>query len=354
MNNKIIPILIPSYEPDERLIALLEDEYFKEQFIVLVDDGSGSGYADTFDRAADLIEGHGVLMHHEVNMGKGAALKTGFKWILENMPECPGCITADSDGQHSQPSIELVKAALVENPSHLIMGVRDLSGDEVPFKSKLGNNLILFLMRVFGGVKGTDVQTGLRGIPIDFMPLLLELNGNRFEYEIEMLLAAKKKFPTTEVTIETIYDSKENHQTHYSPIRDSARIGWILFRHFVGFMISSLSSSLVDIILFSLFSHLLKTDDGVLYVTVSAVIARIISASYNYTVNYKLVFKSREKVSTSLAKYAATAVVIMALSATFTTLGAKYLVMVPTVITKIMVDVVLFLLSYNIQKKLVF
>ena len=350
-----IPIIIPAYEPDERMIALFEalsDQHMRP--VVLVDDGSGPAYRPTFDAASALMndEDGDVLLVHEVNRGKGAALKTAFSYVLDHWPDAPGVVTADSDGQHTPSCIERIRAALASNPTSLIMGVRTFDGDNVPWKSRMGNKIT---SRVFGALTGlyvSDTQTGLRGIPRDLMKKCLDLPGDRFEFETQMLTCAHGTTPIVEVPISTVYDSKENHQTHFNTVKDSWRIYRSLLRQPALYALSSLVSCGVDIGAFALLCPALRGVGG--YVAISTVVARLISATLNYTINSRIVFQSTRDDLVSVPRYAALAVTIMALSASLTTLGTIALPMAPEVLVKVVVDATLFVLSYVAQRQLVF
>ena len=360
----VIPVIIPAYEPDERLIALLED--FRIQGIrnvIIVNDGSGEAYTEVLDRAQAILQDlDGTYLVHEVNCGKGRALKTAFAWVLENDPEAPGVVTADSDGQHTVDCIRAVMQRLREQPQALVLGVRTFDGEDVPWKSAFGNKLTMKVLGYVSGVRVSDTQTGLRGIPRAFMHDLLDVPGERFEFETQMLLETSGRYPIEEVPIRTIYDSKENHQTHFNPLRDSVRIYRILGAKFIKYLFASLSSSVLDLILFAIFCRLLKgampTAPGPMnripYVAAATVLARILSATYNFTMNYKVVFQSEEKVGGSAAKYVALAVVQMLLSAVLVTGGTALLPALPEVVVKVVVDTVLFLVSYYVQRKYVF
>ena len=218
-----IPIVIPSYEPDERLIELLDnltDSGFED--ILIVDDGSGMEYRHIFDEAEKKFDCK-ILRHH-VNMGKGRALKDAFNYLLNNEKDMIGCITADSDGQHTARDIKKCMDIMILNKQSLVLGSRDFTDDNVPAKSMFGNQITRKIMKVLYGVDVSDTQTGLRGIPRDFMKVLVNVDGERFEFETNMLVATKKKCKIIEVPIETIYDSKDNHSTHFNPIKDSIRI----------------------------------------------------------------------------------------------------------------------------------
>lgn len=352
--NNRIPILIPAYEPDERLISLLESMPIEDNFLVLVDDGSGSDYDAIFDKSAELIGENGIVIRYEINQGKGYALKTGFKWMLDNLPHLVGTVTADSDGQHTISSINDVAVKLVECPKSLIMGCRQFKLDNVPVLSRIGNIPMITLMRYLGGVKVSDTQTGLRGIPAEFMEQLLEVKNNRFGFETDMLLMTTGNFPIEEIPIETIYDSKENHQTHYKPFKDSMVIIGILLRRFIKYVFSSLSSSIIDLCFFTLFCHLLRGSGDLRYITEATILARIISATYNYIINYKIVFKSKASKLESALKYIGLAVCVMIASSVFTTLGVKYIPVLPETVIKIVVDTILFLINYKVQQIFVY
>ncbi len=345
-----IPIIIPSYEPDEKLPALLKklkDTGFRN--IVLVNDGSGEAYIHYFEEAEAL---YGCLvLHHAVNQGKGRALKTAFNYCLQEFGQMPGAITADSDGQHSPECILACAQAMLVNPEALILGCRCFEGDEVPARSEFGNKCTRMVMKYLTGITVSDTQTGLRGIPAFFMQQLLMVKGERFEFETNMLLETKtRKIPIVEVPIRTIY-IEENKTSHFNPIRDSVKIYMI----FGKFLFSSLSSSVVDLALFSLFCFLLKDRQWgrITYVMVATVFARILSALYNYLLNLKVVFQSESSIGATLPRYALLAVIQMSLSAFL--VGELYpLFGGAEVLVKMPVDVVLFFLSFLIQREFVY
>lgn len=349
-----IPIVIPSYEPDERLINIIKDLHAaKFSPIILVNDGSGKEYDKYFNECLPLIElGGGTILIHESNLGKGRALKTAFSYIIDNIPDSLGCVTADSDGQHTVECIEKVKNALRKNPNNLILGSRNFDVEYIPWKSKYGNKLTKIVMGYSSGIWISDTQTGLRGIPISFMNELLKTKGDRFEFETNMLLKSKGKHPITEVEIKTIYDSKTNHKSHFHPIVDSFKIYVNLFKQFFSFLFTSLSSAIIDVLLFTLFIFLLKEKISA-YIAISTFVARIISATYNYLMNYFNVFKSEKQLSNSAIKYVLLAIIQMTLSAAIVT-GFAILCNIHESLIKIFVDTILFFISFKIQQKFIF
>lgn len=343
-----LPLIIPSLEPDEKLPALLAAlQKAGIRNIVLVDDGSGPAYRPIFDAA----EAAGcTVLRHAVNLGKGRALKTAFNHCLLTWPDAPGCVTADSDGQHTPECILRCMQALWEHPDHLVLGCRDFDAAGVPARSVFGNKCTRTIFRLLIGLAVTDTQTGLRAIPAEFMRRLLETKGERFEFESNMLIETKDAgLPLLEVPIETVY-LEENKSSHFHPIRDSLRVYSIFGR----FLFSSLSSSVVDLALFSLFCGLLRGVPGLGgYIILATVLARILSAVYNYLINYKVVFKSRAGHGRAGLRYALLAVAQMACSALlvnwlFGLLGGSEL------LVKIPVDVLLFFVSFQIQREFVY
>ena len=347
-----IPIIIPSLEPDERLLDFLSE--LKEanlDDIILVNDGSCDSYDEYFDIAQ---EKYGcTILRHAVNLGKGRALKTAFNYVLNRNAEAGikliGCITADSDGQHTPEAVQKCIAALYKQPDHLILGCRNFDDAGVPWKSQFGNKLTCLMFKIFVGLSVTDTQTGLRAIPEKFMREQLKTDGERFEYETNMLIEAKKmNVRITEIPIETIYDSKENHVTHFDPVKDSIKI----YKIFGKFIFSSLSSSIIDLILFSLFVWLFKPFT-IHYIIAATVLARVLSAFYNYQVNHSLVFESNVSHKKSAVKYFILAVTQMCCSALLVN-GLFTLLHINETLIKVVVDSCLFFVSFFIQRECVY
>ncbi len=361
----LIPIIIPAYEPDENLVELLKNINNSGLGpVILVDDGSGPEYAGIFDTARELIlPSGGVLLVQDVNRGKGCALKRAFAYVHENLPDAIGVVTCDSDGQHSVPCIQDVAASLMEHPDALILGSRTFGGEDVPWKSRMGNEITSRVFQLLEGVKVKDTQTGLRGIPYGYLEDCIEISGDRFEYEMKMLTDAAEKIEIIEVPIETIYDSATDHKTHFRSVVDSVRIYRTLGASFLKFIVSSLSSSIIDLGLFTLFCIYFRSMNQeeisilslvVSYLVIATVLARIISAIYNYLVNYFVVFQSKERIGNSGVRYIFLAIIQMTCSAILVTGFAHLLPIISPTIIKVFVDVFLFFISYRIQKRFVF
>lgn len=358
MNRNSVPVdkimvLIPSLNPDKKL-----EKYIKELIeigfihILVVDDGSRRECQDIF-KHLDSYETVTVL-HHEVNRGKGRALKTGFAWCLEHFTDCQGVVTADSDGQHSPADTRKVAEALASGSGDLILGTRNFNEEQVPFKSRYGNKITTVIFALLYGKYIHDTQTGLRGIRVNLLPSLCGLSGERFEYEIKMLIfAARQKLSCKEVLIETIYID-ENKETHFHPVKDSARIYGVMFGSFFRYLLSSISASLLDMGLFAVF-HLWVFGGMALRnnVFLSTLLARCASSVYNFSINRKLVFGAQGSLGRHLVSYYLLVIVQMGCSA-----GLVYfftaLLSGPAVFVKMIVDTCLFLVSFQIQQRFIF
>ena len=358
-----LAVIIPTLTPDDKLLTIsdaLHQAGFSE--IIVVDDGSDESCEPVFEALQERPWCH--LLRHPYNKGKGAALKTAFMDYLSRHPNGPGAITTDDDGQHTIADIVRVAKNFCNEPDALHLGCRNFSGDEVPWKSKLGNNLTRSIFRAFAGVSIADTQTGLRAIPTEVMDLSLAIRGNRFEFETAMLLRAwDKNVKFLETMIETVY-LDGNSGTHFHPVKDAARIYRVIFGHLLRqlfrFLLSSMSSAMIDFFVFTLLIQLFSLDKGHMALPLLAACgaARLISASWNFTVNRYWVFATdpsrRSSLGKSLLQYCALCIVIFSASYGLTYLIAHYVAQETLQYWKQAIDLVLFLFSFVIQKISVF
>lgn len=229
-------VLIPAYEPDARLVALIRSLRLASRPIevVVVDDGSGPGFRSVFRDAAAL--GAEVIGHPD-NRGKGAALRAGFAHVAIHHPGL-AVVCADCDGQHTVADILAVADEIGRHDRAMVLGARRFVGD-VPAKSRMGNDVTRAVFHAVTGLRLQDTQTGLRAYPPGLLQWLGTIGGDRFEYELDMLLAARRSgIPMVEVGIETIY-LDGNESSHFRPIRDSVRV----YLPFLRFSASSSSRS---------------------------------------------------------------------------------------------------------------
>ena len=179
-------IVIPAYQPDEKLAGVVDALIQKTVFpIVIVDDGSREDCQPLFAALAE--KDRVTVLHHEVNRGKGAAMKTAFQYVYDHCPDEEGVITVDADGQHLPDDVLRVADTFRSNRNALVTGSRRFTGN-VPFKSRAGNAITRFVFAISTGVKVYDTQTGLRAFSRENIPRMLSLKGDRYEYEISQLL----------------------------------------------------------------------------------------------------------------------------------------------------------------------
>ena len=355
-------VLIPSLSPDEKLPAYVK-ELLAADFglILVVDDGSSAEYQPIFDEIAGWDRC--AVTHHPVNRGKGAALRTGFAYIQEHT-KLEGIITADSDGQHTVPDT-LKLAAELGGKEELLLGSRDFSRNNpnVPPKSRFGNRMTSGVFRVLYGHWLPDTQTGLRAFHRNLIDFMLSVSGDRFEYEMNMLIqCSAAKIPMRPITIETIYH-EENKGTHFHPIRDSWRIYKLLLGNFFRYSAASILSFLIDyavlsVLMFWVFKD--KPDVTLLGIPfsfkalVATPIARLFSAPVNFLLNRDFVFKAGQD-KNAVWRY----IVLAVCSLIVTTLVFGFLdhyvhANILHILLKIVIDVAMYMVNYRIQKAWVF
>ncbi len=337
-----IAVLIPAYKPDASLMMPFLSKLMQAfKNVIVVDDGGGATFENVFVACREL--GAKVLTH-EFNMGKGVALKTGIAYINGRCPGIQGIVTADCDGQHLVEDIEKVARALCDSPDKLIIGGRRFDKD-VPFRSKAGNTLTRAMFKLATGVSVYDTQTGLRAFGRDLFDEMLALKGNRYEYEMNMLLKLKEwNIEPLEITIKTVYIN-DNATSHYNPLKDSLRIGSRIFL----FLSASLVSFGIDYILYTYLCHL-GCGWGLSFCA-----ARVISSVVNYLLNRNIVFKNKNAKHSTI-KYFALALCVMLL-------GAGVMRLLETVLTggtavatvcKLVYDIVMYFVNYIIQRDFIF
>lgn len=347
-------ILIPALDPGDNLKFYVQELMQKGfPYIIIVNDGSREEFNSVFD---DLQAMGCIVIKHEANYGKGRALKNGFGLFLdryEHDPDISGVITVDSDGQHLVKDVLRMNDILTKTDRGedlLLLGARSFEGPHIPLKSSFGNKLTSFLFGLLYGKKIHDTQTGLRGFTTHVLKNFLNIKGERFEYETSMLIrAVRKKIRIEEMPIETVY-LENNSETHFRPLQDSVIIYRILFGEFFRYLFSALSASVIDLLLFYLLSRQIPGTTGI---WIATAIARLVSSLYNYSVNRKVVFESQRTVKQTVWRYYGLCIVQAACSAALVSVFFSFLPLSKT-LCKVIVDTVLFFISYRIQRRFVF
>ena len=338
-------LIIPAYKPAKELLGLLAQFEGNDDFLpIVVDDGSGADFLPIFEALPPGV----TLLRHPENRGKGAALKTAFRHVLEACPQCGLAVTADADGQHRYEDILRVCNRAAANPGALVLGSRKFEGD-VPLRSRFGNGVTRKVFSVASGVSVYDTQTGLRAFDRTLLKRFVDIPGERYEYEINMLLtAAQSGVPIVEEWIETVY-LEDNASSHFNPLRDSLKIYMCIFK----FAASSLLAFAIDYALALLLKALTASWPAAMSLNFSVVVARLVSATVNFTVNRRVVFNGNESFGKALLKYAALAGVVLVLN-----LALMHLLTIrlgwPFALSKILVEVLLFCMNFVVQGKFVY
>ncbi|MCI8477672.1 MAG: glycosyltransferase [Oscillospiraceae bacterium] len=344
-------VVIPAYEPEQSFVDYVRTLLAQEGVqVVVVDDGSGPGWEEIFS----ALEGLGcTVLRHPVNRGKGAALKTAFRWYLAQSLNCPGIVTADCDGQHRMKDVLRLQAALEENDHTLLLGSRSF-GPGTPARSRSGNRFSAAALSLLYGIQLQDTQTGLRGIPNSLIPSLCQLQGARFEYELNMLISARQQqYELRELPIETLYFDN-NRGSHFRTLSDTLRIAAVLGRSILQYAGAAALSVVIDVGVYALLVKAvlagLSLPQRLFYATVTA---RILSSAVNYTCNRRLPYVQNRRLLPTLGKYYL--LWLCQLTASFA--GAWLLtgrLGMDDLAGKLLVDLLLALLSYQIQLRWVF
>jgi glycosyltransferase involved in cell wall biosynthesis len=334
-----IVFLIPSYQPKEILCRLLAElRRASPSHIVVVDDGSGADYAPVFQKAQQVAGT--TLLTNAVNLGKGAALKHGMNHILVHHPDCAGVVTVDADGQHAVADILSVADELRKNPRNVILGARRFD-TAVPLRSRFGNAVSRYVYRFLIGLNLGDTQTGLRGIPRRLMELCLGIRANRYEFETEQLVIIQaSRIPVQEIPIETIYIDG-NRDSHFRPLRDSARIYFVLLRYSV----ASLVTEMADL---AVFASIMAWSDNLLF---SNAVGRLVALWVQFMLLQSFVFRSRGSART-LMLYLGLVVVSGVIS---TALQLQLANFIPfPVVAKVLAEVLVFVFNFLFLRDIVF
>lgn len=331
-----VTVIVPAYNP-ERPFAELVRELTAEFDVLVVNDGSKSGCAPLFKEAE---EAGATVLKHDVNRGKGAAIKTAIRSLQAGGGDWVA-VTADADGQHRFEDIKKVALLAEGDPDCLVLGVRDFK--RMPARSRFGNSLTRASFALATGTHISDTQTGLRGFSSRTADKLLTAAGDRYEYEMNVLINLKKwGIPVKETTIETVYIDG-NASSHFHPIRDSLIVYGQIIKHTT----ASLICTALDYALYLLLIMLTPIQPGWAYLG-----ARMVSASVNYQLSRRLVFHAAPSWRTTAAYF---------LLAICTVCTGSLLVMLFTVVLhagevwiKLPIDVFLFFVNYFLQKRLVF
>lgn len=340
-----IAILIPVWQPDRQLIGLAQ-QLLGLGFgaVIIVNDGSDSKYDAVFQLLEEYLSATDFariqILRHDLNSGKGRALKTGLDYFRQAFPNYTGVVTADADGQHRPEDILKVAEQLILDPSSMVVGSRRFR-DGVPARSRVGNVVVRAAFAAITGKSMADTQCGLRGFPAWLIPTVLDVGGERYEYEMNVLTQVVRFAPVSEVEIEAVYIDG-NRLSHFRPVLDSMRVLFVLLRFFASSLIGAAIDFAVFAAVFALTSNLLA----------SMAIGRVSSLA-NFALNRRYVFRSSVSLSRALASYY-TLVAIVAVTAYFLISIMVHRLGMNAMAAKFVAETVLWLVSFLVQRRLVF
>lgn len=208
-------VIVPTYNNPKTLKKVLDSILDFTNNIIIVNDGSTDSTSEILKDFSSLTQ-----IHHPKNLGKGRALRNGFRKALELNFEY--AITIDSDGQHFASDIPIFLEAIQKEPNTLLIGSRNMTQENVPKKSSFGNKFSNFWFKFETGIKLDDTQSGFRLYPLRLLPK--RFYTNKFEFEIEVIVrAAWKGIVVKNIPIQVLYDPAER-VSHFRPFKDFTRI----------------------------------------------------------------------------------------------------------------------------------
>lgn len=213
-------IIIPAYNEGKKISAVVAKAKLINQEVVVVDDGSSD------DTSRQAREAGAQVLRHQVNLGKGAALKTGCDYALSQ--GAARMVVMDADGQHRPEDIPKFLSALSEN--EIVFGAREIP-KSMPSVFKFGNGVINYTLKILYGLKIEDSQCGFRAFRAETYPRI-KWEAQDYYVETEMLIkAGKNKLKHATIPIETIYADNYKGTTVLDGVMIVMKmIGWRLVR----------------------------------------------------------------------------------------------------------------------------
>ena len=215
LNSTSFCVIVPTYNNHKTLRKVLDSVLDFTPNVIIVNDGST-------DETFEILQSYSQLkqIHHPNNLGKGRALRNGFRKAIEMKFEY--AITIDSDGQHFASDIPSFIEEIQKEPNSLLIGSRNMTQENVPKKSSFGNKFSNFWFKFETGIKLDDTQSGFRLYPLNLIPK--KFYTNKFEFEIEVIVrSAWKGITVKNIPIQVLYDPAER-VSHFRPFRDFTRI----------------------------------------------------------------------------------------------------------------------------------
>ncbi|OXA94403.1 DUF2062 domain-containing protein [Flavobacterium hercynium] len=215
LNSARFCVIVPTYNNHKTLKKVLDSILEFTPNLIIVNDGSTDDTTEILKQYSQYTQ-----IHHPKNIGKGRALRNGFRKAIELDFEY--AITIDSDGQHFASDIPAFIAEIQNDPNSLLIGSRNMTQENVPKKSSFGNKFSNFWFWFETGIRLEDTQSGFRLYPLQLIPK--RFYTNKFEFEIEVIVrSAWKGITVKNIPIQILYDPAER-VSHFRPFKDFTRI----------------------------------------------------------------------------------------------------------------------------------
>ncbi len=350
-------IVIPALNPPSSLapyVSTLIDRGFSR--IIVVNDGSRTDKLPIFTKLKRM---GAFVIDHDVNRGQGASLKTGFQYYLDHFSgDSDGVITLSADRPVHPEDVEKIASSLHNEQAMgsfaLVVGTRDLNGRLVSDYDYHMGGVMKLLYHMLMGVRLNDPLSGVFGIPDLRVAQCVDIEGDRFSY-VTSLTMSFEKIGFLQVPIEYTFYEPDTERT-YRKVGDTVLILFTIFKKFIIYSITSVSASILDIVMFSIFTGIVFRGSrfSIIYATICA---RLISASANYLMTKNFVFHFKSDSAQENTKSAGAFMLLSAaqcLCSAFAVSAMKALLGGSVVGIKVLVDLTLFFISYKIQHKYIF
>lgn len=323
-------ILIPVYNPRERIINYVKKLKEKNYDVIVINDGSDENYHAVFERMVYDCK----IINYPHFKGKGYALKKGYQYVKEHLKDKKGILILENE--YDLNLIDQMSQSITEDASKFY------------FVHHQGKKILSQLFSLIYNQKFINVDSELFGFSTSYLDEMLEVDENC--YEVQALIdQVQNQHDIEEIKV------KKLSQEAFHQKNKTSQIIYVIFLHLIRFVSSSIISSIIDVLLAWILLDVLKiwmTSDF-WRIALASLIARVISTIVNYVVNKKYVFKGKTNNRQTAIRFLILTVIITILSTLFVYVASIFNIMSEK-LAKPVGDLLLFLLSYSAQTKWVF
>lgn len=328
MNSEMV-ILMPVYNPDERIVNYVKKLKENNYQVILINDGSKSEYHSLFEKMVHDCK----IISYPLFKGKGYAIKKGIHYIKEHLQDKKGIIILENE--YDLMHINHIRTLINKNSQKMCV---------VHHKGKR------FLTKLFSMIYNKefiDVDSELFAFSMNYIDQMMAVDENCYEVQ-SLIQSVQNNQEIEEIQL-------ENKQQPFHLKNKTIQIMYVIFLHLIRFISSSIISSVIDVLLAWILLDVLKlwmTSDF-WRIALSSLIARVLSTIVNYVINKKYVFKGKTNSKQTAIRFLILTVVITILSTLFV-YAASSLHIMSEKLAKPVGDLLLFLLSYSAQTRWVF